>query len=436
VERVGGEKTWDDYNEKHIFQPLGMTQTSSRQPLPASLRDDMSVGYEWKQGQFVPRKFEIVTGAAPAGSMSASATDMAKFMIAHLNKGALGEARILGEQEATLMHTRVRGHDPRIPGFAHGFYEQSSHGLRIIGHGGDTQWFHSNLSLIPSENVGVFMSTNTNTGGAISFQPFLTAFLDHYYPEEVPVVTPRDTTAASLQRFAGQYVFNRMNFTTWVKVTALSGAVPVVAMPGGTLMITTPFGAMQMVQVDSLLFRDVNSGTQVAFRTDASGKVTHAFYDAAPMMVLDRKDGLASPKVHQVILAVGLLMFVAILLTTIIRFFIRNTPGRPVVAPSIVSGRRAFSLAALCLLAFVAILASLVSSPEKLLGPSPTMLTFALAFPVIALVLVVWGAWAMVRQWRNGDGSIWMRLRHAGAVVVALVFFWSLNTWNLLGWRM
>jgi hypothetical protein len=29
-----------------------------------------------------------------------------------------------------------------------------------------------------------------------------------------------------------------------------------------------------------------------------------------------------------------------------------------------------------------------------------------------------------------------MRLRHTGAVVVALVFFWSLNTWNLLGWRM
>ncbi|MFP5355039.1 MAG: serine hydrolase domain-containing protein, partial [Gemmatimonadota bacterium] len=295
VERHGGEKTWDDYTEKHIFQPLGMSYSSSRQPLPAALREHMSVGYEWKQGEFVPKKFEIVTGAAPAGSLSASATDMAKFMIAHLNKGALGDARILGEQEAELMHARVRGHDPRLPGFAHGFYEQSSHGLRIIGHGGDTQWFHSNLSLIPSENVGVFMSTNTSTGGQISFLPFLTAFLDHYYPEPVPVLTPREADKTAVQRFAGEYVFNRMNFTTFVKVAALAGSVPVGAMKDGTILVTTPFGAMRMVQEDSLLFRDVNSGMRVAFRADAAGKVTHGFLDAAPMMVMDKVDRLHAP---------------------------------------------------------------------------------------------------------------------------------------------
>ncbi|MBL8989515.1 MAG: beta-lactamase family protein, partial [Gemmatimonadetes bacterium] len=185
VERKGGEATWDDYIEKHILAPLGMTQTTGRQPLPESFGPDMSQGYEWKNGDFVARKWEIVTGAAPAGSMSASATDMAKFMIAHLNGGALGEGRILSPETTRLMHTRLQGHDPRIPGFAHGFYEQSSHGLRLIGHGGDTQWFHSDLALIPSENVGLFISTNTSTGSAISFQPFLKAFLDHYYPEDL-----------------------------------------------------------------------------------------------------------------------------------------------------------------------------------------------------------------------------------------------------------
>jgi CubicO group peptidase (beta-lactamase class C family) len=181
VERLGGEKSWDLYNEKYIFQPLGMSHTSSRQPLPAALRGDMSIGYEWKQGEFVPHKFEIVKGGAPAGSVSASATDMANFMIAHLNKGALGDARILGEQEAALMHTRVRGHDPRLPGFAHGFYEQSSHGLRIIGHGGDTQWFHSSLSLIPARTSASSCRPTPIRAGS-SFLPFLTAFLDTTTP--------------------------------------------------------------------------------------------------------------------------------------------------------------------------------------------------------------------------------------------------------------
>jgi len=62
------------------------------------------------------------------------------------------------------LHSRAFTHDPRIPGFALGFYEKSSHGLRIIGHGGDTQWFHTDMAIMPEENIGVFVSYNTQTG--------------------------------------------------------------------------------------------------------------------------------------------------------------------------------------------------------------------------------------------------------------------------------
>lgn len=436
VERHGGEKTWDDYVEKHILQPLGMTQSTTRQPLPAQFANDMSVGYEYKNGEYVPHKFEIVTGAAPAGSMGASATDMAKFMIAHLNKGALGDARILGEKEAGLMHSRLQGHDPRIPGFAHGFYEQSSHGLRLIGHGGDTQWFHSALALIPGENVGVFMSTNTNTGGAISFLPFVKAFLDHYYPEAPVTAKPSAADKAGAKRYAGEYLFNRMNFTTWVKATALAGSVPISAMPDGTLMAKTPFGAVRFVHVDSLLWRAIDGGMTLAFRADDAGNITHGFMDAVPMMVLDKQSTLQKPSLHYIILGSASAMFVLLLLTAIIRFFIRNTPGRPHVQPSVARGRLALTLSALSIVVFFALLASLAGNQSALLGDEPSMLKVALAFPVIALLLAVWAGWLAISQWRRGDGTIWMRVRHTGAVVVALAFFWSLNTWNLLGWRM
>src|SRR5205814_3042858 len=83
VQRVSGE-SYDDYIDRHILTPLGMTQTTTRQPLPAPLRGDMSRGYTWGGGSFAPQKYEIVN-AAPAGSVASSATDMAKFMIAHLN---------------------------------------------------------------------------------------------------------------------------------------------------------------------------------------------------------------------------------------------------------------------------------------------------------------------------------------------------------------
>lgn len=435
IERHGGTPSWDAYTEQNILQPLGMVHTTTRQPLPAQLAGDMSVGYEWKQGEFVPRKFEIIDGAAPAGSVSASATDMARFMIAHLGKGALGDARILGEREAELMQTRLHGHDPRIPGFAHGFYEQSSHGLRIIGHGGDTQWFHSNLSIIPSEQVGVFMSTNTSTGGEISFLPFLTAFLDHYYPDTSVPPAPKADEAPSLARFAGEYIFNRRGYTTYFKAAALAGTIAVSPMKDGTLAAATPFGVLRLAREDSLLFRDINSEMRVAFRADERGAITHGFLNAAPMMVMEKSSAMSAASTHRILLGGGLLMFVAVVLTALVRFFLRKVPGRPRVEPHVARGRRALVIAGLLLLAFVGAVAAILSPPGAIFAETSMALKLALALPVIALLFALWGAWEMLAQWRLGEGSVWTRLRHSAAVLVALAFFWSMYSWNLLGWR-
>jgi CubicO group peptidase (beta-lactamase class C family) len=55
VERVSG-MPFDDYVDRNILAPLGMRHTTSRQPLPAAMRGDMSQGYLW--------------GAAPTGRRS------------------------------------------------------------------------------------------------------------------------------------------------------------------------------------------------------------------------------------------------------------------------------------------------------------------------------------------------------------------------------
>jgi CubicO group peptidase (beta-lactamase class C family) len=154
-------------------------------------------------GRYEPHKFELVL-PAPAGSIGSSATDMAMFMLAHLGNGEYNGQRILAESTAVRMHTRTFTHDPRLPGFDLGFYEKSSHGLEIIGHGGDTGWFHSDLALIPGERLGVFVSYNTNTGGELSFGTFLREFLDHYYPITPPPPVP--WPAPSSRRRSGRGV--------------------------------------------------------------------------------------------------------------------------------------------------------------------------------------------------------------------------------------
>jgi CubicO group peptidase (beta-lactamase class C family) len=431
VERVSG-MSWDDYIEKNIINPLGMTHTTGRQPLPEKFAADMSQGYQYKDGAFEAKKFEIVTGAAPAGSIGSSAVDMSRFMLAHLGNGALGDVRILQDSTAKLMHTRLFGHDARLPGFAHGFYEQSSHGLRIFGHGGDTGVFHSDLALIPSENLGVFISTNTNTGGAISFQPFLLAFLDHYFPVPLPVITPTEGAKQGAKRYAGEYLMNRMNFSTFQKALSLASPLPIKANDDGSLNLASPFGAMRLVAVDSMLFRDVNSGTEVAFQADDKGNITHGFLDAAPMLVLDKQSRSQSPTLHRNILILGLATFIIVIIAAVVRRF---GPRSLTADSSVTTGRRLLVTVAVLQLLFVLVVVIFASSLSGGFTGATTGFKLGLALPVIGVVLTLMAGWIALKLWAKGESTFGNRLRLTATVVIALLFFWSLNTWNLLGWK-
>jgi CubicO group peptidase (beta-lactamase class C family) len=91
VQRVSG-MAFDDYMEAHVLGPLGMTSSTFRQPLPSGLQARMAKGYATASSP--ERPFEIV-GLAPGGALSAPATDVAKFMLAHLQRGRLGAGRML-----------------------------------------------------------------------------------------------------------------------------------------------------------------------------------------------------------------------------------------------------------------------------------------------------------------------------------------------------
>lgn len=96
-----------------------------------------------------------------AGALSAPATDIAKFMLAHLNQGRLGEAEILQPQTAELMHDTPLTILPRVDRMLLGFWEANYKGRRVIAHGGDTQWFHSDLRLYIDDGVGMFVACNS-----------------------------------------------------------------------------------------------------------------------------------------------------------------------------------------------------------------------------------------------------------------------------------
>src|SRR6516162_5773377 len=196
VQRVSGE-SFDSYIEKHIFEPLEMKYSTFRQPLPPELAPLMSNGYRVASGE--PRAFEIV-GPAPAGALSSPGEDMAHFMIAQLLGGEYHGRRILAAATAEMMHNTPLTLLPPLNRMELGFFETNINGREVIGHLGDTQYFHTALHLFLKENAGFYVSFNSlgKEGAAHNLRGALFEdFADRYFPAPRPQSRVDAATAAA-----------------------------------------------------------------------------------------------------------------------------------------------------------------------------------------------------------------------------------------------
>jgi hypothetical protein len=237
-------------------------------------------------------------------------------------------------------------------------------------------------------------------------------------------------TKEQLQKFAGAYTANRMSYTTFLKIAALASATNVAVADSGMLTANVAGQTWRLVPVDSLLFREINTGEPVAFKEE-NGKITHAFIGMIPMETLERRSGLGAPMVHISVLVAGLVVFLLTVGAAVVRRF---TPKQR--RPAALPGRILIVGLSLAFLIGAAAIGGSIASVQDLLYNRLGKLQFALVLPVIGAVLTLLALAAAVWQWLSGTGTKWERLRYAAVVVVAIAFVWSLNTWNLLGWRL
>ncbi|MEO8115445.1 MAG: serine hydrolase domain-containing protein, partial [Phenylobacterium sp.] len=252
-------KPFERMIEDEILAPLGLRHTTFREPhpdkaglpgpMPASLTPDVSDAYRWTPGGYQRRDFEYVGQIAPAGAASSTAGDMARYMIMLLNGGQLNGVTIYGPRTAAAFRTPLRRTPPGINGWAHGFmiYDLPG-GHRGYGHGGDTLSFHSNLVTVPDLNLGIFISTNTETGAPLAGR-FADRLVRQFYGS--PQVFPRPGSE-ELRRdhgaFTGYYVSSRRAYSGLEGfVTSLIGGVSVGMTPQGRLATTTRDGTRTWV---------------------------------------------------------------------------------------------------------------------------------------------------------------------------------------------
>jgi CubicO group peptidase (beta-lactamase class C family) len=234
VERVSGEP-FADYVEHHIMGPLGMTRSSFRQPLPPALASLVSKGYE--PGSDDAKPFEIIP-LSPAGALSATGADMGKFMIAHLANGG----PLLNPATAQLMYAPANAPIPGLPAMALGFYHEDRNGKTIIGHGGDTVYFHSDLHLYLQDGVGLYVSFNSpgKEGAAhIVRGRLFEEFTDRYFPAP-PVNLPTAATATKHgAAMAGHYGNSRGSLNNWLKFIGVLSESKVSLNPDDTISVSS-----------------------------------------------------------------------------------------------------------------------------------------------------------------------------------------------------
>lgn len=434
VGRVSGER-WDDYVERHILAPLAMASTTFGQPIPASVWGTVSRGYRFRGGAFTEEPFEYVP-LAPVGAASTTATDLANFMIAHLQRGRFGDARILQESTAKTMQAELFRHAPEVNPMSHGFIDMSMNGQWVIGHGGDTLWFHSELALLPDHGVGLFVSFNTEGGGRATGRVYR-EFMDHYFPKQaVPALKPAAGAARRLERFAGTYRPARYSHTDFTKLAAAVQTVAIVVNEKGELE-TLGSERLRWIETGPVAFREVHGLRTLAFREDAQGRITHLFLGDLPVIAFERVGVLDLLPLQLGLTIVTMIMFVATIIFWPMAAFARRhyyislPEGARVPRPA----RSIAWVASICFVVFAIGLFAVLADPNQVVFGVPAVLRVLAAFGVAGAALAAGALVSTSWLWWRRRGSVWGRLGYSSVTLACLVATWQLYHWNLLGFR-
>jgi CubicO group peptidase (beta-lactamase class C family) len=440
VQRTSGEP-FDQYVARHIFAPLGMNHSSFTQPLPANLLAGMSSGYPHASGPAAPYEF---VGPSPAGSMATTGDDVTRFMIAHLNNGQYGSARILDEATAKEMHAPQAQHVPPLNGMALGFYHEDRNGHVIIGHGGDTVAFHSDLHLLLNDNVGFFISMNSpgKEGLAQTIrESLLSGFMDRYFPAKEATLPTTSTAKADAAVMQGVYWSSRRSSTGFLRLLNLLGQIKVAANKDGTLVVSAlkdDAGApLVWREVGSFLWKDA-SGKHTLAAVVKDGKVVHFSEDDLAAIMVFQPVPFAQNSSWNLPLLFGM---IGVLLTLVVLWPVQALVRRRYRQTFPLSGTnamlyRAVRVAALAdLLAlggFVAIVQAAGGNISIFDDPLDIWLRLLQLLCLLGVVGAGLSVWNTVRVWTQSGRSWWAKTSVTATTLALLAFVWFVFTLQLI----
>lgn len=433
---------FDAYVEANIFKKCGMDHATFVEP-PPSPKGNVAAGYELDQGVLRRRGFEFFHNIGPAGSLSISANDMAKFMIAHLNLGLCPNGkRILDEKTAELMQARQLSPHPNVNGGGYGFVETYLNGQRTLGHSGKTLHFRSEMMLVPEYKLGIFVVYNSMPDPDYARET-VNAFIGKYFSASLPPIDPPADFSQRAHEYEGSYSHNHRSYTRSEALLSMLDSSEVVATPNNTLM----YNSAEWVEAGHDVFRMLGRQHTMAFlrndRNEISGIVGPTAFHPAYRLGPHETDAFhAMSVVASAMIALhdirgpaptgwGLLLGALLLLAAAAAPRLGDGGNPQPAARWYAAG------AALLAILIVAAVARMVSAYIYDFGgvliEIPWYFRLATSIlPIAFLLLTALVVYSAVRAWRRVHWSLAARIEYTVVAVLMVVFACWLSRWNLM----
>lgn len=158
IQAVSGH-SYEDYIRANIFVPLQMSHSAAA--LSDAAASDMAVGYRYWLWWPVAFEAPYPRRMTPAGFLISSAEDMSHYLIAQLNGGVYDSTRVLSPQGVAELHA-AGAKMTASSSYGMGWVVHDQPGGIKLEHTGDTSNFHSNMLLLPDQQLGIVILTNVN----------------------------------------------------------------------------------------------------------------------------------------------------------------------------------------------------------------------------------------------------------------------------------
>jgi CubicO group peptidase (beta-lactamase class C family) len=172
VENIAG-KSWDDFVRARFFAPLGMkhTNTSITAFKPGA---NVATPHNEKGGALHAITYANVDNVGPAASINSCVADLAEWMRLQLGRGSYAGRQIFSAANSWEMwqpniaipisEAAAKNNPTRhFQAYGLGWFLSDYHGRKVVSHGGGLDGMISQTALMPEENLGVVVLTNSET---------------------------------------------------------------------------------------------------------------------------------------------------------------------------------------------------------------------------------------------------------------------------------